>query len=265
MRFVQPIGMLLGALLYAVSFVFAEQLNAGPIPWDLVIFVGWNVLLPVVTVIAIVDAVLKIRAKKTRQLATDALVTKLTSIPFFLVNFVALLAVVLFSLGFLLFGGFLVLPFVPLFIGLTYLAMLSTSVYTWAAIIQLRRDGVVGIGLTILYALLSLIFVTDIAAGILLFGHSRGRPGRALVIVLLTLGLALAVPGFLLSDWLDPFLIMIDSPTDGPPWVGIAGLSVIAATIVGAVVWHIVRRLRQHRLRSEPEGPAHDGPFSLGS
>jgi hypothetical protein len=56
---------------------------------------------------------------------------------------------------------------------LTYLAMVSTSVYGWASVRALRREGRISRGLAVLYSLLLLVFVADIVAGILLFAHSR--------------------------------------------------------------------------------------------
>ena len=188
--------MLLGAGMYAAvilvsPFAFGEWTLTEYQPLVLPVAGGWNLLLLVVTVIVIVDSVRKIRAKKTKQLVTDAFVVKLVAIPFFALNYVVLAFLFIGGAVFIIFGGLVLWVVVAIGSGLTYLAMLSTSVYAWAAIAQLRRERIIGTGLAVLYTLLSLVFVTDIATGILLLGHYRRRPILALVIVLLSFGLIL--------------------------------------------------------------------------
>jgi hypothetical protein len=191
--------LLLGAAMYVAVMNTVDQLGTpSNVQWYLVIAGAWNLLLLVVTIIVIVDSIRKVRARKTRMLATDAFVVKLASIPFFVLNYVVLAVIFIGGAAFFRWGGMVLWVAVAIGSGLTYLAMLSTSIYLWATIAQLRRERVVGTGLTILYAILSLIFVTDIVAGILLFGHSRRRPRLALVVVLLSTGTAVIAPGLLL-------------------------------------------------------------------
>ena len=181
--------------MYITVFVLVEILNQtsydpiSAVPWVLAGTAVWNVLLLGAWIVAIVHAVLRVRARQTRQLATDGLVVKLVSIPFFLLNFVAVVWLYAIGAVSLVFADPFVLPAAVTGSVLTYLAMLSTSVFSWATIAQLRRERVIGTGLTILYTILSLIFVTDIAAGVMLFGHSRRRPRVALIVLLLTAGL----------------------------------------------------------------------------
>jgi hypothetical protein len=237
--------MLLGAVIYVVVVRFFFALAAADALWVVpAAAVGWNILLVVATIIAIVDSVRKIRAGKTRELATDILVVKLAAIPFFLINFGLLFVITAAGTVMLRAAGIVVLAFVPLEVGLTYLAMIATSVYGWASVARLRRDRVIGTGLTVLYSILLLSFVTDIVAGILQFGHSRRRPGVALVVVLLVLGALLTVLGFLTP--------LLDS-VPGIEWVGVAGVVVILSTIVIGLV-----RTSRRRHRVEEVDPSGD-------
>ncbi len=135
--------------------------------------IGWNVLLFIVTILVIIDSVTMIRKSNTSVLATSVFVVKLAGIPFFLM--IGLLLVLL------LFGGMLILAVggVALiaagWIGLvlTYLALLPTSVYGWASVIQLRRDRIIETPLVVLYSILLAVPVADVVVGILLFVHYR--------------------------------------------------------------------------------------------
>lgn len=224
--------MLLGAVIWVLVVIYLVQVGSGDGLWVIpVAVIGWNILLVVATILVIIDSARKIRAGKTRELATDIFVVKIAAIPFFLINFAVLFMVAVVGVAALVAGGIVLVAFVPLEITLTYIAMVATSFYGWASIARLRRDRVISTGLVVLYSILLLVFVTDIVAGILLFGHSRRRPGLALAVVLLVLGVALAVPGFLI---------------DGLVWLGVAGVVVVVATIV-------VGFIRTSRLRRRVE------------
>jgi hypothetical protein len=199
MRFVQPAVLLLGLAMYAaVIAIFQGGGGVSDDAWFLVIAGVWNLALLVAAIIAIVDSVRRLRAKRTRQLAVDAMVVKLASIPFFLVNFVAFVFASVASLVLIMVGP-IIWTVIAIGIGLTYLTMLSTSVYAWATITQLRRERVIGTGLAILYTILTCLFVTDVAAAVLLFGHSRRRPRLALVWLLCATGIAMIAVGVLFS------------------------------------------------------------------
>lgn len=180
--------------------------------------VGWNVLLLVITILVITDSVRKIRAGRTRELATGVFIVKLAAIPFFLLNFASLALVVVAATFRLIIPGFIVMAIT---IPLTWFAMLSTSVYGWATIVAMRRERRIHPGLIVAYSLMLALFVVDVAAGVELFGRSRRRPGVGLVIVLLTFWVILAVVGFA-SGWLE--------------WLGIVGVVLIVATIVAAIL-----------------------------
>ena len=231
MRILQAGVMLLGALMYGAVIVFPEALSSSNLPWTFVIGGVWNLLLLMATVVVIVDSIQKIRAKKTQQLATDVLVVKLAAIPFFVLNFVVLANLTVLGLGLIIFGGMVLWVVVAIGAGLTYMVVLSTSVYAWAAIVQIRRDGIIKPWLAVLYAILSLVFVTDTATGILLFGHGRRRPKLALVIVLLSFGLGLAGVGLGLDL------------SFGFGWISVAGIvALLAAIVVGVVLLPALRR-----------------------
>jgi hypothetical protein len=242
MRFVHAGAMLLGAVVWLFVVVAILNVTLDTLWIVLAVIIGWNILLIVATILTIIDSVRKVRAKRTRTLATDVFVVKLAAIPFFLINFTLLAMVALLGVGLMRIGGFVLLFAVPLEIGLTYLAMISTSIYGWASIVQLRRERAIGTGLAVLYGIMLAIFVTDIVAGIMLFGHSRRRPGFALFIVFMVLGLTLlSVQAFLVPGI---ELLGLGFLVEGVTWLDVAGIAVIVATVVVAVVVRTRRRRR---------------------
>ena len=252
--------MALGSAMYVWIATFFYQLVQGPgngqlpdMTWLFVLGGIWNLLLLVVIIIAIVDGVLTLRAGKTRQLATNAMIVKLISIPYFILNFYVL-AVVFVGGGATLIIGIGVALWVVVAVGiaLTYLTTLSTSIYLWAAIARLRRERIIGTGLTVLYAILSFLFVTDIAAGVLVFGHSRRRPRLALILLLLSAGAVIL--GFGIWDLLGTLADgagALNDPVSMLFWiVPVAlGFAVILAT-------GIVSLIRRSTLRLEAEQAA---------
>jgi hypothetical protein len=231
MKLVLPTVMVVGAVMYVLIFTFIDHLNdADNVQWNFLIAGVWNLLLLIATIISIVDSVRMLRAGETRELATGAMVVKLASIPFFVLNYLMLAFLFIGGGVILLFGGFVLWIAVAIGSGLTYLALLSTSVYTWAAIAQLRRDKIIGTPLTVLYVILSLVFVTDIAAAVLLFGHYQRRPRRALVVLLLAIGLLVLASGILIFS-IDPTFIDDVNPASGTGFVvAVVGLTAIVTT-----------------------------------
>ena len=248
-RLIQAGTLILGSAMYALVIAFASQLSSVNNFWVNFVVPGvWITLLFVVTALVVVDSVGKIRAGQTRDLATDGLVVKLVAIPFFLLNFFVLAVLAGGGLAIILFGGVVLLVAVWVGIGLTYVTMLSTSVYVWAAIARLRRDRVIGTGLAVLYTFLSFVFVTDIVAAILVFGHSRRRPGLALVIVLLAVGVILTVPGLLPTDFSGTMLSLLGNDfLEVLDTLSVIGIVLIVGTIVLAPVRMAVLRRRRKR------------------
>ena len=167
--------MLLGTLVYlVVIFIVARDgltyYNVEPFLLTIVI---WNALLLIVTILVIIDSVRKVRKGSTAQLTTGVFLVKLVAIPFFLINF-ALLAFMAYG-GMLIFilGGFALLAGVGVGAGLTFLTMLSTSVYGWASIVLLRRERRIDTRMVVAYTLLLFVFVADTVVGILLYAHYR--------------------------------------------------------------------------------------------
>lgn len=246
MRFIQTGVMLIGAVLYWLAIVYGPQPVNDDDRWVtdnlFVLFGGWNLLLLVVFIISIVDGVRKIRTKKTRELGTGAMIVKLASIPYFVANFIVLAFLSVEGLAFFFFtaGGFLVVVWFG--IVLTYLTMTSTSVYGWVAIVALRREGKINRVLTAVYAILLFGFFTDVAGGVMLFGHSRRRPRFALIVMLLVTGAALIALGLFGIVTLPGFARSIDLPpafyTLGaiPVIMLVLGIAVIAGTVVAGVV-----------------------------
>ena len=130
--------------------------------------------------------------------------------------------------------------------------MLSTSIYLWAAIARVRRERMIGTGLTVLYAIMSFLFVTDIAASVLVFGHSRRRPRLALVLLLLSAGAVILGEGIwdLLGTSGDG-AGALDDPISMLFWIVpvAVGFAVIVAT-------GIVSLIRRSTLRLEAEQAA---------
>jgi hypothetical protein len=172
MRFVQAGAVLLGAALYLGYFLVGAELGGFNILPQIVI--GFNALLSIVTIFVTIDSVRKVRAGKTRELATDVFVVKLTAIPFFVINFGVGAMAGLFGAVTLIHGiGMVFVAAVAIGTVLTYLTMLSTSIYGWASVIRLRREGQISRFLVVLYTILLFVFVADTVVGILLFVHYR--------------------------------------------------------------------------------------------
>jgi hypothetical protein len=168
--------MLLGTVVYlfVVSSVLHDDSHGyflvGPL---LLTTIVWNAIVLIVTILVIIDSVRKVRKGMTAQLATGVFVVKLAAIPFFLINF-ALMAVLAYTgMLILVVGGVALLTAVGISVVLTYLTMLSTSVYGWANVVQLRRERRIDTGMAVIYTFLLFIFVADTVAGILLFVHYR--------------------------------------------------------------------------------------------
>lgn len=177
--------MLLGTVLYAVVFLvntdgFTDT-NLVPLVVTAVI---WNTALLVVAVLVIIDSIRKIRAGMTRELASGVFVVKLAAFPFFLISSGLLTLIYLAGWGILLFGGPVLGAAAMIGAGLTYLAMLATSVYGWACIARLRRERRIDTGLLVAYSFLLFIPVADTVVGVLLFlryGRTRTAIAEAQV------------------------------------------------------------------------------------
>lgn len=238
--------------MYITVFALFDQLTQGDtVQWNFVIAGVWNVLLLVAAVIAIVDSTRRIRAGKTRQLATAVLVVKLVSIPFFVLNYLLLAFLFLGGAAIFVLGGFALLAAGVIGSVLTYLAILSTSVYAWAAVAQLRRERIIGTALTLTYTILLFLPVADTVAGVLLFGHSRRRPRLALIVLLLATGLVTIAAGILGHLSFLGLLYGPAAPVNDPlafVWISIiiVGSLIILATVLVSVI-------RRSTLRNEAQ------------
>jgi hypothetical protein len=197
-RFVQAGVMLLGGIGYAVLLAWFYSISAwntqgshsliglvlpttsgGASLYDEALrvsippFVAWNAALLIVTVLVIIDANRKARAGRSVVLASGVFIVKLAAIPFFIANFVLLGLNAAAGVITLPFGGPIFLAAVAIASVLTYLAMLSTSIYGWATVSRFRREQRISKSQGVMYSLLLCIFVLDIAVGILLFTESR--------------------------------------------------------------------------------------------
>ena len=249
-----------------IAYVSEDINGPNDLLWILVIVGTWNLLLLAATIVAIADSVLRLRgAREPKQLAVEGLVVKLASIPFFLLNF-AFLTVLFNASIVLIFIGPILWAIITIGIALTYLTMLSTSVYPWAAITQMRREAVIGTKVAVLYTILSFLFVTDIAVAVLLFGHAKRRPRLALAWLLLGVGIAMIVVGaldyqFHYIDVIFPALGFFH--VDWLEWLGpiVIGIAVILATVIVSVVRRPTLRIeaqaaRVFEMSTEPSPPA---------
>jgi hypothetical protein len=270
-RFIQPVAMALGSAMYVWIATFFDQLvqgqGDGQLPdmtWLFVLGGIWNLLLLVVIVFAIVDAVLTLRAAKTRQLATNAMIVKLISIPYFILNFYVLAVIFVGGGVTLIIGiGFALWVVVAVGIALTYLTMLSTSIYLWAAIARLRRERIIGTGMTVLYAILSFVFVTDLAAGVLVFGHSRRRPRLAFVLLLLSAGAVIL--GFGIWELLGTIADgagALNDPVSTLFWIApvALGFAVIVATGIVSLIRRSTLRLEAQQAAAARRTPTESDP-----
>ena len=169
--------MLLGTAMYLIDFLYPWRGDEIDDTSALVptVFIVWNASLIIVTILVIVDSLKKVRKGMAAQLATGVFIVKLAAIPYFLINFALFFSVGAMGMGMVLMarGSALVLAPIAGSVALTYLTMLSTSVYGWASITSLRREGRIGTVLAVLYTILLFIFVADTVVGILLFVHAR--------------------------------------------------------------------------------------------
>jgi hypothetical protein len=171
--------MAFGTVLYiafVLSFVAYSEGYINPPDYGFPVLLGviiWNVLLLIVTILVIIDSVKKLRAVTTEPFAKSVFVVKLVAIPFFLATFALLALLALGGMMIFIFGGAVMLVALAFGAPLTYLAMLSTSVYGWASIIQLRRERRIDTTRAVLYSLLLCLFVTDTVVAILLFARTR--------------------------------------------------------------------------------------------
>lgn len=251
MRFVQAGVFVVGLGIYLVVLISAISPSGFTGTWledyvppIAIAVVAWNILLLIVTILVIVNSVRKVRTGKTQTLATDVFVVKLVAIPFFVVNFVAMGALGLGGWLTFLFGGFIGVAVAVCSIGLTYVAMLSTSIYGWASIARLRRERIIDTGLAVLYSIMLCLSVTDTAAGVMLFGHSRRKPMVAL------LGIVLAVEVILTAFFLPPIsYAFVDFDQARPEWINYAALTG-AALIVATIAFSVVRVLRRRRTQA---------------
>jgi hypothetical protein len=248
MRFAQPVVMLLGVVAWVAFLVyFHDAGNTGNYGLPFLILGVWNLLVLVAAVLTIVDSVRKVNSNVSGELAGSAMMTKLASFPFVMVNFVGLMGAFFSSFGLLLFGGPVLWVIVPIVGVLTYLVGLTTSVYGWAAITQMRRERKLSVALTVVFTILLLLPPADTVVGVLLF--RRRRPRLALLAVMLTIGVLLIAGGSLLWSM--------------TTWYAYGAEPVVLASIIVAVVGFalilaisIVSIVRRSALRTEAEEAA---------
>lgn len=185
------VALVLGGLLIIVAWsldalVTPFGLDSGEVFNDYVIQAlgGWIALYAIATAVAVWDAVRLVKARDLARLRRAALVVKIVAIPSFVLNFLAAAVIVL--------AGTLVVGFgpivAPIFVALTYLVLLPTSIYGFACLILLRRFGTISSTFLTVNVLLHLMFVVDIIST-LVVAH------RASEVIAANQGAAPAPPG----------------------------------------------------------------------
>lgn len=168
MRYVYAGTLVFGAAFWLVFVIVLAFVGFGDGTALAVALEAWVIVLAVVWVLALIDVIVAFRKRDLARLASGAMLVKLCSIPYFAVTVSQLgltsLATSVVGFGFLL---------APIAAAATFLVMLSTSVYGWATIILLRRSKQLDPGLAVLYAVMLVIFVADIVAGVMLYLHTR--------------------------------------------------------------------------------------------
>jgi hypothetical protein len=248
MRFAQPVVMLLGVVAWVAFLVYFQVAgDTGNYQLPFLILGVWNLLVLAAAVLTIIDSVRKVRANASEELAASAMMTKLASFPFVMVNFIGLIGAFFSSFGLLLFGGPVLWVIVPIVGVLTYLVGLTTSVYGWAAITQMRRERKLSVALTVVFTILLLLPPADTVVGVLLF--RRRRPRLALLAVMLAIGAVIIAVGSVIWAVTTWYAYGAESEVLASIIVAIVGFALILAT-------GIVIILRRSALRTEAEEAA---------
>jgi len=130
--------------------------------WNSLVWQGWFawlVLYLMAAVWAAKDAFGMLRQRDLDGLRRAAMLVKLTSIPFFILNFV-LLTVIAMALSITGIGVVLA----PIFVASTYVIMLSTSVYGVCCLTLMHRDRAISTTFLTVNVILHLIFIVDIVS-----------------------------------------------------------------------------------------------------
>jgi hypothetical protein len=160
------VGILLG-ILYAtypvliLSSVLVGKFGDGPI--FSVVAVILKLFCPVafliVTILNIFYTKRLIKQRERKKLKKSAEIVKLASIPFWIINFLVLslsaFAAIIATRGF----G---IVFLPIFILITYIALLGTSVFSISYIRLLYKEKEIGFAQMTIHIILQLCFVSDI-------------------------------------------------------------------------------------------------------
>lgn len=175
MRFLQAAFLLLGTAWLVIVLSLDPNTYGDVVNPQLVVLAvvaAWHTLLVVVTVVVLVDSIQKVRARRTRDLAIDVFVVKLAALPFYVVNLLVLLSAFFVGLMLLLFGGVILQAAAVIGIGVNYIALLTTSVYGWACVVQLRRERRIDTLVAVIYGILLCLPVTDAVVGVLLVRYA---------------------------------------------------------------------------------------------
>ena len=163
---------------FAQSASRAEQYPALGVVGQVVI-ISWLIAMIVAPVLGVLDAVRKLASGDADGLRVSAVLVKLAAIAFFVPNFVlvAAFALLVQLLASMFAAGAVLALFnlagVGIIIAITYLLMLPTSAYGWAALIWLRRRRAISNQFFVGHAILHAIFVTDIISSLIVASKVR--------------------------------------------------------------------------------------------
>ena len=170
-------------LLYANTFLLIYLLGSMvhllPPGWtadeltQTLVWYAWIALLVLSVILLIVDAALLLRRSNFHRLVRSMLEVKLAAIPYFIVNFLILAAVMVgVIVGSRGFG--IILVWVPF--ALTYVVFLPTSIYSFAVLLFAHRYHLLRSGGFVVHVLLQFVFVLDLLGTATLWAKCRRYP-----------------------------------------------------------------------------------------
>lgn len=168
----------LGVWLVLGTFLLAGL--AADLPAMPIVLCGWLVIYFVVGGLVVADAIRLRRRGELDALQKSANVVKTATVPFFVLNFVALTGVVV-DIGSADRDHFGLRGFLTalLFVVLTYLVLLPTSAYSVGCLTLMRKEDRIGRGFFGLHLILQFVFAADVVSAIVVIEVARHRLGTA--------------------------------------------------------------------------------------
>ena len=149
-------------LIIANSFVVLQIVKPQSVDFDIrysYVLLLWFVIYLIVSIINIISILLDYRNNSSDRLFKKMKRVKITLIPFWIINFICYFPISVLGLlaghGF----GFLI---VPIFIFVSYMVLLLTSIFSISYLLNLRKNKIITGKQLIMHSILQLCFVIDI-------------------------------------------------------------------------------------------------------